>query len=256
MSLPDKLERLARPITVPGLIRYVALFSSAAFIVGLAFPNTRELLPLVPAAVLSGEVWRLLTFAFIPSSFSLFWIFALMFLFYIGDALEEGMGATRLTVFYLLGWVASVAASFIFGSVGTPLYLNLSLLLAFATLFPNMQISLYLIFPVKVKWLALFALAGSLAVAGFSGNLPTFFLCLGNYFLFFGLDMIRNFKTNREIAQRRHEFREKTKPETSFLHQCKICGRTEQSDPELEFRVAADGEDYCAEHLPQRPMSP
>ena len=255
MSPLEKLEKLAAPIAVPGLIRYVAFLSSAAFVVGLALPNLRELMPLIPGAAFAGEFWRILTFAFIPSSYSLFWIFALMFLFYIGDSLEQAMGATRLTLFYLMGWIATVAASFLFGSVGTPIYLNLSLLLAFGTLFPDMQISIYLIIPVKVKWVALFSLVAALIFAGSLAGYATLGLCLGNYLLFFGFDMIKSFQTSQQIARRRHEFREKAKPETDTLHHCKTCSRTEKSDPDLEFRVSADGEEYCTDHLPSRVSS-
>ena len=248
----NKLEKIAAPIALPGIIRYVAFLSSAAFVVGLAMPGLRELMPLDPAAVFAGEFWRILTFAFIPSSYGLFWIFALMFLFYIGDSLEQAMGATRLTLFYLMGWLATLAASFIFGGIGTPIYLNLSLLLAFGTLFPDSQISIYFIFPVKVKWIALFSLAIALVFAGSFAGYATLGFCLGNYLLFFGWDMIKAFRTGQEVAQRRHEFREKARPVSETLHLCKTCLRTEITDPDLEFRVSADGEEYCTEHLPSR----
>lgn len=252
MSWLNKLEKIAAPIALPGIIRYVAFLSSAAFIVGLAMPGFRELMPLDPFAVVRGEFWRLLTFAFIPSSYGLFWIFALMFLFYIGDSLEQAMGATRLTLFYLMGWLATVAASFLFGSLGVPIYLNLSLLLAFATLFPDEQISLYLVFPVKVKWIAVVSLVAALIFAKGISGYATLGLCLGNYLLFFGFDLVKSFQTSQEVSRRRHEFREKAKPEADTLHLCKVCSRTEISDPDLEFRVSADGEEYCTEHLPSR----
>ncbi len=252
MSWLNKLEKIAAPIALPGIIRYVAFLSSAAFVVGLAMPGVREMMPLDPAAFFRGEYWRLLTFAFIPSSYGLFWIFALMFLFYIGDSLEQAMGATRLTLFYLMGWIATAAASFLFDSVGTPIYLSLSLLLAFATYFPDAQISIYFIFPVKVKWIALVSLAAALVFAQGLAGYATLLFCLGNYLLFFGFDLAKSFKTNQQIARRRHKFQEKARPDEETLHRCKVCGRTELSDTDLEFRVSADGEEYCTEHLPQR----
>jgi len=252
MTWLDKLEKFAAPIAVPGIIRYVAFLSSAAFVVGLAMPGVQELMPLQREAFLQGEFWRLLTFAFIPSSFSLFWIFALMFLFYIGDSLEQQMGATRLTLFYLIGWLATAAATFIFGGLGTPIYLTLSLLLAFATYFPDMQILLFLIIPVKVKWIAILSLVFALVSAGSLAGYATLGLCLGNYLLFFGFDMVKSFRSTRQNARRQHEYREKAKPDEETLHHCKTCDRTELSDPDLEFRVSADGEEYCTEHLPSR----
>ncbi|HEX8372420.1 MAG TPA: hypothetical protein VF585_06550 [Chthoniobacterales bacterium] len=251
MSLLNKLERAAAPIAIPGIIRYVAFLSSAAFIIGLAMPETREMMALEPHKVLQGELWRFLTFAFIPSTYSLFWIFALMLLFFIGTSLEQAMGATRLTLFYLMGWLATVVATFAFGAVGTPIYLSLSLLLAFATLFPDEQI-LLLFIPVKVKWIAIFSLVANIAVAGSLANYGMLGLCLANYLLFFGVDMVKAFQNRQEIAQRQHEFREKARPEEETLHCCHICKRTEATDPDLDFRVSADGEEYCVEHLPSR----
>ncbi len=248
----NQLERIAAPIAIPGIIRYIAFLSSAAFVIGLAMPGVQELMPLQREAVLSGQWWRLLTFAFMPSSYSLFWIFALMFLFYMGDSLEQAMGATRLTVFYLLGWLATVVATFLFGGIGTPIYINLAILLAFATYFPDSQISIYFIFPVKVKWVALFSLAVSFAMIRSLSDFGTLAFCLGNYLLFFGFDLVKAFHTTQQIAKRRHEFREKARPEEDTLHHCKVCQRTEKSDPDLEFRVASDGEEYCTEHLPSR----
>ena len=252
MSWLNKLEKLAAPIALSGIIRYAAFLSSAAFVVGLAMPGVREMMALDPGAFFHGEYWRLLTFAFIPSSYSLFWIFALMFLFYIGDSLEQAMGATRLTLFYLIGWIASVAASFLFHTIGTPIFLNLSLLLAFATLFPDEQISIYFIFPVKVKWIALVSLGAAVIFARGFGGYATLIVCLVNYLFFFGFDLAKSFKANQKIARRRHEFREKARPEAETLHCCTVCGRTELSDADLEFRVSSNGEEYCTEHLPTR----
>jgi membrane associated rhomboid family serine protease len=255
MSWLHKLEKIASPIAIPGLIRYVAFLSSAVFVIGLALPDLIAFLPLIPSRVLTGELWRIFTFAFIPSSFSLFWIFALMFLFMMGDALEQAMGATRLTLFYLMGWLATVLCAFLFQSVGSPLYLNLSILLAFATLFPDTPILIMFILPVKVKWIALLSLLSVIAFAGSVAGFATLALCLGNYFLFFGFDLVKSFRTGLEINRRRHEFREKARPTSDSLHLCKVCGRTENNAPDLEFRVATDGEEYCTEHLPLRSLS-
>lgn len=252
MSWLNKLEKIAAPIALPGIIRYVVFFSSAAFIVGVALPGLQAALPLDRDAVLQGQFWRLLTFAFIPSSYGLFWIFALMFLFFIGDSLEQVLGATRLTLFYGIGWFATVVSSFLFGTIGTPLYLNLSLLLAFATIAPDAPISLYFVIQVKIKWIALVSLAAALIFAhGFSGY-ATLVLGLANYLLFFGFNLAGAFQTHQQIARRRHEFREKARPDEDTLHRCNVCLRTEISDPDIEFRVSADGEEYCTEHLPSR----
>jgi len=252
MSWLNQLEKIADPIAVPGLIRYVAFLSSAVFVVGLAMPGAVELLNLQPQAVLRGEIWRVFTFAFIPSSFSLFWIFALMLMFFIGDGLEQAMGATRLTLFYLLGWIGTVAAAFIFTWPTTPVFMNLGLLLAFGTLFPDVTITLFFILPVKVKWIALFSFVLAFASTRGGAGYAALAVGLGNYLCFFGPALVRGFRTNTENAKRRHEFKKKALPEEDSLHRCKVCERTEHDDRELEFRVSSDGEEYCTEHLPPK----
>jgi hypothetical protein len=36
------------------------------------------------------------------------------------------------------------------------------------------------------------------------------------------------------------------------FHTCAICKRTEIDAPEMVFRIAGDGNEYCLEHLPSR----
>ena len=101
-ELHDRLRRIWEYCAVPGLIRYVVLFNALVFILHLLAPGYLSVLELNPALVLRGEIWRLVTWIFIPETLSPFWIFfSLLFLLYLGDGLETAMGAARLTSFYL-----------------------------------------------------------------------------------------------------------------------------------------------------------
>ncbi|MEO6052834.1 MAG: hypothetical protein ABIP97_02375, partial [Chthoniobacterales bacterium] len=73
---------------------------------------------------------------------------------------------------------------------------------------------------------------------------------LCNYFLFFGPAFIRGRMQQGKAAIRRNEFKQKSLPEEEAMNRCAVCNRTNLSNPELEFRVAGDGNDYCLEHLP------
>jgi hypothetical protein len=143
-------------------------------------------------------------------------------------------------------------AAFFFG--GTGIYLTLSLFLAFATLFPDMEVLLLFIIPVKVKWLAwiyvVLLIVGSLFLPLFAKIGIIVSLC--NYFLFFGPDFIRAQMQKGKVAVRRAQFEQNSIPLDEAVHRCKVCGRTEISHPQLDFRVASDGGDYCTEHLPKR----
>src|SRR5438105_14567691 len=66
MTWPDKLERRLGFLAVPGLLRYVALFNALTFLLEKLSPGFLQILDLDPAAVLHGQVWRLITYIFIP----------------------------------------------------------------------------------------------------------------------------------------------------------------------------------------------
>jgi len=71
-----------------------------------------------------------------------------------------------------------------------------------------------------------------------------------NYLIFFGPELIRAARNRQQIATRRRRFEGKARPEDEALHRCANCGATELTNPNLEFRVSRDGEEYCLAHLP------
>jgi membrane associated rhomboid family serine protease len=253
-------ERLA----VPGLIRYVALLNALVFILHLIAPGYLSVLELDPRLILQGEFWRLATWIFIPETLSPLWIFfALLFLLYLGDGLEEGMGAPRLTLFYLTGVVLCTVVNFFFGLQGggavvgrANTFLNLSLLLGFATLYPGFQVLVFFILPVRIAWLA--GISAALMILSVLGQPLVVAATLGaallNYLLFFGTELAG--KTGfaglgRSGSPLRTTLAMPAQAEEP-LHRCETCGRTELTHPDLDFRVAAGGSEYCVEHLPGR----
>ncbi len=257
MSWIDRLEKPLGWIAIPGITRIVVAFNALVFLLLRFNPSFIEAIDLQPGKVLSGEVWRLLTFVFIPETSSLLWIvFALLFLWFIGENLESEWGSFRLTLFYLLGMAGGTVAAFFFGGGSTNLYLNLSLLFAFATLFPNMIVMLFLIVPVKMKWIGLFSFV-IVMLGFFSGGVAVKMAVassLINYILFFGPTFVTRLRQRGEVAARRHKFESSLRSATGeALHRCHLCGRTDETHPDIEFRVGRDGEDYCTEHLPAHP---
>lgn len=258
-------QGIAERLAVPGLIRYVALLNALVFVLHLLAPGYLTILELDPRLILQGEVWRLLTWIFIPETLSPFWIFfALLFLLYLGDGLEEAMGAPRLTLFYASGVLLCTMVNFVLGLQGggagvgrANTFLNLSLLLAFATLYPDFKVLVFFLLPVRIAWLA--GLSVVLMVLAVLGQPPVAAATLGaallNYLLFFRRDLMGRMGLPGRGAPRRSPLRpsgSKDGANESALHRCSICGRTEQTDPELDFRVAQSGSEYCLEHLPGR----
>jgi hypothetical protein len=146
--------------------------------------------------------------------------------------------------------IGSTVAAFFFGGAPSNTFLNLSLFFAFATLAPNYEIFLFFILRVKMKYVAL-VFAGFLLlqmVAAPLADKAAMVASLANYLLFFGPGFVKG----RIEAESTRVRRKKFIPATEALHRCAKCDRTEVSHPDLEFRVAGDGEEYCAEHLPRR----
>ncbi|MEG2087331.1 MAG: rhomboid family intramembrane serine protease [Angelakisella sp.] len=160
-------------------------------------------------AILHGQLWRLVTFLFVPPGNSPVWLlFSLYFYYFIGNALEQHWGAFRFNLYYLSGMLFAIAAGMITGA-GTAEYLNLSLFLAFAQLFPDTEFLLFFFLPIKAKWLAwlnwgLFAL--QFLVGGLSIKVTILF-AIGNFMLFFGKDMIDGIRYRSKYRSNQINFR-------------------------------------------------
>jgi membrane associated rhomboid family serine protease len=253
MSFLDSLERRLGRFAIPGLIRIVAGFNLLVFILAWLNPDFVQLLDLNPGAVMRGEVWRLVTYIFIPTTNSAIWIvFILLFLWYVGEGLERAWGAFRVNLFYFVGMIATTIAAFFFGSNFSNTMLNASLFFAFANFYPDEVIYIFFILPAKVKWIAW--VSAALLIFGFATSPNSYRMALvaafANYFIFFGPEHFRAARNRHEVVGRRRRFEKKAQPEDESLHHCATCGATEQSNPNLEFRVARDGEEYCLPHLP------
>jgi membrane associated rhomboid family serine protease len=260
MTLLDKLERRIGFIAIPSLIKIIVAFTALVYVLTYLNHEFVSVLQLDPAAVLRGEVWRLITYIFIPraggqpgSMLGPLWaVVALWFLWFIGEGLERAWGAFRLTLYFLVGMIGTTVAAFLFGAQFSNSILAAALFFAFARFYPDEIIYIFFILPVKIKWLA-WILAAFLMLGFVTGTLSyrmALVAALSNYFIFFGPEMWREFRHRKEVAGRRQRFEGQSRSDTEPLHRCATCGATELSDAELEFRVARDGEEYCIAHLP------
>lgn len=250
-------------IAIPGLIRYVALLNALVFLLHLAPPGYLSMLELDPSLVLQGQVWRLITWIFIPETLSPLWIlFSLLFLLYLGDGLEAEMGAPRLTLFYGRGIILCTAVAFVMSlAFGTPpvgranTFLNLSLLLAFASIYPDFKVLVFFILPVRISWLALFSVA--LMLLASVGQPLSVAATLGAALINYLIDFSGELKALiGKSGPRRSVTRTSPASESPPLHRCSVCGITERSHPDAEFRVRSDGSESCLQHLPSRPIPP
>jgi hypothetical protein len=254
VTLLDRLERHLSRFAIPHLIRYVVALNALVFILVSLDPKYISALMLDREAILQGQVWRLVSWIFIPDTLSPIWvIFYLMVVWWTGDLLENTWGPFRLNAYYFLGMFFCVASALIFGASGGNVFLNLSLFLAVATLAPNLEILFLLFIPLKLKWVALISLLWPAYIL-FTGPLPVkmiVIMCMGNYLIFFGPSFLRWSRESRRVYQRRAKF-EAEKDDSPTLHHCEVCGLTELKDPHADFRVASDGKEYCIQHLPRQ----
>ncbi len=252
MTLLDKLERKFRNFAVPNITLYLIIGQAMVFVAYMSGKLDIGRIVFVPALVLEGEWWRLFMFLLIPPITNVLFAFFAWYLFYLlGSALENHWGAFRYNLFLLTGWAATVAVSFLVPYYpATNLFLGGSVFLAFAFLYPEFQLYIFFILPVKIKWLALITWI-SYGWKFLTGPWQTKLLILAsitNFLLFFGNDILRRIKSGRrkmasqvrDIAGSREAF-----------HRCAVCGKTDQSHPHMDFRYCPEcgGQGYCREHI-------
>lgn len=241
-------EKIFSHFRIPHLTLCLAAGSATCFILGSFNPAFLADLPLVPERVMQGETWRLLTFLFYPLDTHPLFAFFTYYLFYVmGTALEAAWGDERYTRFMLLGAAATAAFAFLDpGSAATNLFLAGSVFLAFAFLYPDYELYLFFVIPVKVKYLA--ALTWLIYIFQFvTGDASTRVMIAASVFNF--LVIFR-----REIVWRIRQGRRSTAApavqiEEAF-HRCRECGLTELKDRDAEFRVCSRcSKEFCMTHL-------
>ena len=265
---------------IPNLMLYISLGCALVYLMTQVTQNPMlySLLVFDREAILHGQIWRLITYplTFYHSNILLMAVF--LFCYYsLGRAMENIWGTLRFNLFYFCGILMMDVWCMIFGGRADVTYLNLSLFLSYATMFPNAQFLLFFIIPVKAWIFALFDLAlvlYSLLADPFPYNCFSV-ISLANYFLFFGADVLNVIPMSWRVNARRL-FRKKSyapkqekpkvipfsqagsyeattaKPKAPYTHKCTICGRTDVSNPELEFRYCSRCNGYhcyCEDHI-------
>ncbi|MGC9260372.1 MAG: hypothetical protein ACP5I8_09910 [Phycisphaerae bacterium] len=251
MGLKQKLERKISRFAIPHLTLWIILGQVLFFILHFSQHHIIERVDLEPSLVWAGQWWRIFSFVFIPPSYNVLWMFLdIYFFFLIGTALENTWGSLHYNVFLFIGWLATVAAAFLVpGGAVTSLYLFGSVFLAFAFLYPDFVIYIAFVLPVRVKYLAwlMWAFYGWMF---FKGDWPQRVIVVAavlNFLLFFRTDIINRIRYgHRKLAQKAASAGDEP------FHRCIICGITERTNPEMEFRYCnqcAGTPCYCMNHI-------
>jgi membrane associated rhomboid family serine protease len=188
-----RLERNLGRFAIERLPTFIVGGMALVFVLAQAKPELIDHLTLDPARALK-EPWRFVTYLFIPTSTNLIWVlFSLYWTWLVGQNLENEWGAFKLNLYYFLGALGTTAAAWITKEPQGNFWLNTSLFFAFATVFPNYEIYIFFVIPIRVKWLGLLTLAfvGFQFVVGDLGVKTAIAVALGNYLLFFGGHLVR-----------------------------------------------------------------
>ncbi len=264
---------------ISNLMLYVSLGCALVYLMTQFTQNPilYQLLVFDREAILHGQVWRLISYPLTFFNSNLLLMAISLFCYYsLGRAMELVWGTLKFNLFYLCGVLMMDVYCMIFGGRADVTYLNLSLFLSYATMYPNSQFLLFFIIPVKAWIFALFDLVlviFGLLVYPFPANLFSV-ISLANYFLFFGKDVLNVIPVSWRYNARRLFRRTKVKkadrpkvvpfpnagsyeasvatPKAPYTHRCTICGRTDVSDPNLEFRYCSRCNGYhcyCEDHI-------
>ena len=273
----SKFEKRFGKYAISNLSLILILCYVVGYFIELVNADFLLYLTLNPYAILHGQIWRIFTWIIIPpSSLDPFTIIMLLFYYNIGTSLERTWGTYRYNVYLLSGMLFTVLGSFVWLAieyfVGGPVmnlsyistiaslyfstyYINMSIFLAFAATFPEVQVLLMFIIPVKVKWLGI--LYGLVLVYDFlfAGSLVTRIAIASSLlsFVIFFFTSRSHIHMSPKQMKRRAEFRQDIRRNSRVTkHKCAICGQTEDDDPSLEFRFCSKcngNYEYCQQHL-------
>ena len=266
---------------IPNLMLYICIGTAIVYLMSI-FANNYVLYNLLcfnRQAILHGQIWRLFTYPLtLLQDNILFQLITLVCYFSLGQAMERLWGTFKFNLFYLTGVVLMDIYSMVFNCTANVYYLNMSLFLSYATMYPQASFLLFFIIPIKAWVFALIDL-----VIVFTGlfAMPftpyNFFpvIALANYFLFFGKDVLNVIPVSwmanlhrlfRKITPAKKSERPKVipfpsagsyeattaTPKAPYTHRCTVCGRTDVSNPELEFRYCSRCKGYycyCQDHI-------
>ena len=296
MNYLNKLERKIGKYAIPNLSLWLVVTYALGYLMMYMTPGIISYLMLDPAMVLRGQVWRLVTWVLIPPSTGniFFYIIMIMLYYSLGTALERTWGTFRFNayiiggilltevgsllayglIYLFMGGNFAYTASTMMGQMISTSYINMSIFLAFATLYPDMQVLLYFIIPIKMKWMAavyvvimvfsvwdtyhaIYAYTQSVSTALWYAGIMLLCIVMSllNYLIFFLSTRNLSRYTPHEVHRRqqfRAQMREPRPGSGIAKHKCAVCGRTELDDPNLQFRFCSKCEgnyEYCQDHL-------
>jgi hypothetical protein len=253
MDVVSKLESRLGRFAFPGLVQAMAVLQLVTFAMLMLLPRASAMqfeafLELQPERLLRGEVWRAFSHVLLPQSLSpLLVLISTLFMLWMGRGLDQAWGAFRVNLYVLGGILSLTVGALLFGYSGGAVWLFQTLLFAFAVFYPDEEILLFFVIPIKIKWLALIGAAiTAFAILGNPALFPQIIFAHLNFLAAFGPAAVRHGAQRARVMERRGRFESAQQADEAFFHQCSVCGKTEVDDPKLEFRVTENGDEICS----------
>ena len=283
MSLMDKLERKLGFLRYPRLMLYLVIAYAAGFVINMIFPSALNYLVFSPDLIFRGQVWRLITFVMVPNTDQFFLALITCFIYFsISRALEQIIGRWRVNFFLVSGILIEIIFGFlyyfIFNSLAgyflvsylNPYYLYATLFVVFALIYPDARFLFMFIIPIRGKWMVFITL-GMYAIdvvaafmRGLSGYAWVLVFMIAaaviNLLVFLLLSGYRPGKrsgrhsnvVNMKSYAKSAASRNQGNGAPAYRHKCALCGRTDKTNPELDFRYCSKCQgayEYCSDHL-------
>lgn len=293
----SKLDRFFYKHNIRNLSLYIVICYAFGYLLYAINPAFLDMLTLNPERIAHGQIWRLATWVLVPPDTSnvFFVLIACLFYYSIGTALERVWGQAQYTKYIFTGLFYTVVGAFLAALLAMPIYgmdfasagyytshyfstnyVMMSIFLAYAATFPDAQVLLFFLIPVKVRWLGIlyailvgyeaityivpsFNIFGIFAIVASLLNFAIFYFRGRDLSRFSPKEVKRRADFRKAVQQGEREkgrgsapFADGPRKMTPYRHKCAICGRTEVSNPELDFRYCSKCEgnyEFCQDHL-------
>ena len=280
-KLMNKIDRFCYThprFGIPNLMLIIVIGNAAVWLLA-QMDTTGQIVSLLSGSaqgILHGQVWRLITYVFVPTESRPIWLLLMLYFYYwIGSTLERQWGTAKFTTYYLSGMLLTVVGASIVSLItgySIPVYganyVNFAMFMAFALLYPDAQVLLFFVFPIRMKWLAyidvfyfFFDIVRYIAAGRWYYSIMPI-VALLNFVIFFWPELTRfwglerhqskqatHFHNTVRAQQRQEQYQQQTQ---GFRHKCAVCGRTDVTNPELQFRYCSKCAGYhcfCSDHI-------
>ena len=280
LSWFDRMEKKVGRYAISNLTLYLLIAYGIGYMTRFLMPELLQWLTLEPGLILKGQIWRIVSWIFVAPAEKPIYFLLMVWLYYsLGTTLERTWGTFRYNVYIISGMLFTVIGAFVLYGVlcatydaafiggqtllltGSGLfsvsYIYMSIFLAFAVTYPDMEVLLYFIIPIKMKWMGL--VYGVMILYGIiSGSMVTRIAIIASIlnFIIFFLSTRNLSRYSPKERARKAKFKQQSAPHMTYAngarHRCAVCGRTELDDPCLEFRFCSKcngNYEYCQDHL-------